>query len=350
MSVNYANALAKHIDASYLCCTRMEGLLKPELSPEVGYLFLEKKSTLDLKALLKLRSFVVKNKIYLVHAHSSSWFLAVLVKISLPGLKLVWHDHYGRELSKRKPGILKPASRFFDVIISVNPNLKKWAEENLFCEKVMFFKNFLPVKNREVSLQKDKLPLLVPASYWEGGFKIVYLANLRPQKDHLTLLKAFELVEKNFPEISLHLIGKDEENNYSKELKTYVERKELKEKVFFYGEQENVDELLQEFNLGVLSSSSEGLPLALLEYGRAGLPVVCTSVGECAEVVGENGIVIPPQDAKKLADAILLYAESKDLREELSVSFHNSIIKKYSEEAVVSEVIDYFKKLGLRET
>ena len=38
--------------------------------------------------------------------------------------------------------------------------------------------------------------------------------------------------------------------------------------------------------MGVLSSASEGLPLALLEYGRAGLPVVCTDVGNVSEVVG----------------------------------------------------------------
>src|SRR5690606_5619236 len=94
MSVTYANALVKRIDASFLCCTRKEGLLKKQLSPEVGYLFLNKKSTLDLQAFRKLRNFVKENKIDLIQAHSSSWFLALMVKLSLPKLKLVWHDHY----------------------------------------------------------------------------------------------------------------------------------------------------------------------------------------------------------------------------------------------------------------
>ncbi len=50
MSVNYANALARRMDGSYLCCTRKEGLLKKQLAPEVGYLFLNRQGTLDLKA------------------------------------------------------------------------------------------------------------------------------------------------------------------------------------------------------------------------------------------------------------------------------------------------------------
>ena len=348
MAVNYANALAKRTDGSFLCCTRLEGLLKSQLSPEVGYLFLEKKNTLNLKAFWKLRKFIKRNKIDLIQAHSSSWFLAVLVKLSLSEVKLVWHDHYGRELKERKAGLVKMASRYFDGIISVTADLKKWGEENLSSKTVVFFRNFLPTENFEIQLQKNKHPLFGSHSYQESGFKIVCLANLRPQKDHSTLLKAFELVEKKYPKISLHLIGKDEENDYSKKLKIFVKRKDWEEKVFFYGEQANVEGFLKNSDLGILSSASEGLPVALLEYGRARLPVVCTGVGECAEVVGDNGIVVPPQDAGKLANAILLYAESKDLREELSIAFHNSIIKKYSEEAVASEVIDYFKNLDLR--
>ena len=47
---------------------------------------------------------------------------------------------------------------------------------------------------------------------------------------------------------------------------------------------------------GVLSSVSEGLPVSLLEYGMAGLPVIVTDVGQCAEVVGNGrfGRVVPP--------------------------------------------------------
>ena len=342
MSVNYANALAKHIDASYLCCSRMEGLLKPELSPEVGYLFLEKKSTLDLKAYIKLRKFVKDNKIDLIQAHSSSWFLALIVKLGLPGLKLVWHDHYGRNLNDRSIGVLKPASRFFDGIISVNAALKEWAEKNLNAKELRFFRNFLPDAPGRVSGEFSSL------KGQQDSFKILCLANLRPQKDHLNLLKAFEMVEKTNPQISLHLLGKDEEGKYSKELKTFVRRNHLEGKVFFYGETKNVPELLLQADLGVLSSVSEGLPLALLEFGRAGLPVICTAVGECPVVVGKEGLLVPPADPFALSDAILIYLKDKKKRKAATENYQKKILEEYSEKNILPEVENFYEKILAR--
>ncbi len=55
MAVSYANLLHKKEQGSYICCTRGEGELKDQLSPEIGYLFLNKRSTLDIKAVTKLR-------------------------------------------------------------------------------------------------------------------------------------------------------------------------------------------------------------------------------------------------------------------------------------------------------
>ena len=90
MAVNYANALQKKLGFSALCTTREEGQLKAMLSPEVGYLFLGKKKALDFKAILKLRSYVKKNKIEFIHAHSSSFFTAVLLKNEPVWISEIW--------------------------------------------------------------------------------------------------------------------------------------------------------------------------------------------------------------------------------------------------------------------
>ena len=339
MSVTYANALAKRIDASYLCCTRMQGLLKPELSPEVGYLFLEKKSAFDLKAFVKLRKFVKDNRIDLIQAHSSSWFFALMVKLSLPKLKLLWHDHYGRNLKERRIGVLKPASGFFDGIISVNIALKEWAEKNLNAKEVRFFRNFIPDAKSKVSVQFS------PLKGQQDAFKILCLANLRPQKNHLNLLKAFEMIEKANAQVSLHLLGKDEESKYSKELKIFVKRNHLEGKVFFYGETQFVQELLLQADLGVLSSASEGLPLALLEYGSAGLPVISTAVGECPEVMGKEGILVPPADPEALSKAIRQYISQPGTRKEAAEKFRKKILEEYSERTILPQVENFFRKI-----
>lgn len=340
MSVHYANALAERIDASYLCCTRMEGLLKSHLSNDVGYLFLNKKSPLDLNAFIKLRNFVKENKIDLIQAHSSSWFLGLIVKLSLPDVKLVWHDHYGQELKERQPGILIQGSRYFDGIISVNSDLKYWAEGNLKSKNVSFFRNFLPAaEDNSTSKVKDGYPL-------KGeGFRIICLANLRPQKDHQNLLKAFEILLKEHPDVSLHLVGKVEEDEYSKELKMFVKQHKLQEKVFIYGEQKNILAFLKQSDLGVLSSASEGLPVSLLEYGCARLPVICTDVGECAEVIGSDGKLIPPKNPEALAEAISFYLENDSKRMKDATSFHSAVIAAFSEKKVVPELIKFYEEI-----
>lgn len=345
MAVNYANGLATRIEGSFLCCTRMEGLLKEELKPEVGYLFLNKKSVLDRKAFLLLKRFIQEKRINLIQAHSSSFFLAVLIKWAVPGLKIIWHDHYGRDLISRKPGVLIPFSRFFDLVICVNKDLENWARKELYAREVIFVRNFVP----EIAFQDVKPRFLNPVrSVPLGGkdeFKIICLANLRPQKDHVNLLEAFLLVRKNYKNISLHIIGKTTEKEYEEVIVTFIHNNRLEGHVQLYGEQLNIYSFLQMADLGVLSSSSEGLPVALLEYGAAGLPVVCTWVGECQNVIDKNGKLVPPKDPVALAKAIEQYMEDPQERKRDAEAFKKRVKKNFSEEAVLGEVVTVVKEV-----
>ena len=142
MAVNYANALSDKVSFSGLVATRKEGDLKSQLFPGVSYLFLNRNSTIDLKALFKLRQYVITHRVSFVHAHSSSFLLAVLLKIVNPKIKIVWHDHYGNSefLKIRKKRVLRLGSLFFHRIITVNELLQKWATQQLFCKK---YPNFL---------------------------------------------------------------------------------------------------------------------------------------------------------------------------------------------------------------
>ena len=104
MAINYANALAENIEFSGLIATRKEGYLKSQLSNKVHYLFLNRKSTIDFKAILRLRKYCKENKIDFLQAHSSSFFTAFLVKLCYFKINIIWHDHNGLSefISKRK--------------------------------------------------------------------------------------------------------------------------------------------------------------------------------------------------------------------------------------------------------
>lgn len=337
MAVNIANALSQDIEESFLCTTRSEGILKEFILAEVNYFFLKKRVILDFRAVLKLRSFIIKNGIDMIHAHSSSFFLAVLLKLTYPKIKIIWHDHYGNSelLEERKYIILKYMSFFFNTVIAVNNNLASWAKHKLLCNKVVFIPNF-----SEKVFSKESIVL-----EGEDNKRIVCLANLRPQKDHETLINAFKLVNEQFPDWTLHLVGKEFNDTYEKYLKRLVLDKGLEERAFFYGTTKNVHAILSKCDIGVLSSKSEGLPLALIEYGLNNLAVISTNVGECSKVIADvsNGMLIPPENPLKMSEAINQLIKNRSLREEKALNFNSHIKNNYSKTKFIEKLMKIYE-------
>ena len=114
MAINYANALSKRADFSGLVATRAEGHLKGQLNDSVSYLFLKKKKTLDFAAAFRLKKYCQEHKVDILQPHSSSYFIALLVKIIYPKIQIIWHDHNGLSefISSQKSLVLKMASFF----------------------------------------------------------------------------------------------------------------------------------------------------------------------------------------------------------------------------------------------
>lgn len=339
MSVSYANALAERIEGSYLCSTRLEGFLKEELDKRVNYLFLNKKSSLDKKAILKLKNFIKNHDIDLVQAHGSSYFIACIVKMIWPNFKLVWHVHNGASEKMKffELNILKFLSRFFDGIIAVNISLSNWTKENLNCQNVIDLPNF--VLNNSSTKVGD---LILKGE--ADAFKIICVANLRPEKDYANLIAAFKEFAKN-KNVSLHILGNDLDSIYSKKILKELENLEITNKIFYYGSRRNVNLVLKQADLGVISSRSEGLPVALLEYGSAGLCVVSTDVGQCKKVIKNNGIVINKEDHISMSEAFNTYYSNKELAKSDASKFHNDINKNYSPNAVVSRLIAFYNSI-----
>jgi glycosyltransferase involved in cell wall biosynthesis len=338
MSVNLANALAQKGMESFLCATRKGGALEAMVDARVNTLILHKKSAIDVMALYRLVRFIKKNGIDVIHAHSSSFFTAVLVK-PLTGVRIVWHDHYGNaELLETRPvKSLRYTSRFFDAVISVNEKLAAWSRENLQVadERVVYLPNFadLTLQNTQPDLPGTK------------ETRIVCLANLREQKDHLTLLKAFKMLREKEKKWHLLLVGEDREDAYSAALKTYIQENGLQDSVHILGSRSDSTDILLLCTIGVLSSVSEGLPVALLEYGLAKLPVVCTDVGQCGEVLGggKYGRLVPPHSPEAMAEEIGELVGNAALRERHAADLFERIHDKYSEAAVVDRLMKIYK-------
>jgi glycosyltransferase involved in cell wall biosynthesis len=339
VALNYANSLNDCIDKSFLCTTRKEGVLKQGIANGVGYLFLQRKRVVDLKAIKTLRHYIRTNKITIMHAHASSFFLAGLVKLSMPSLKLVWHEHYGNrnQVSKFQNLILKIASLLFNKVIVVSEKLKLWSNANLYIKDAIYLPNY-------VLKTKEKKETFL---YGVEGKRIVILANLRPDKDHLNLLEAFLIVKKKYSDWTLHIIGKMHDDAYTISVQRYVKVQALENHVFFYKSCKDIYHILSQATIGVLASKSEGLPLSLLEYGLAGLPVVVTNVGYCADVVSHktNGLVVTPQSAIDLSKGLEALITNNDIRRIYGEQLKKRVQHLYAEKAVIAKLLNLYKAL-----
>ncbi len=337
MAVNLANGLLGHVEGSFLCCTRLEGELKIALDPTVSYLFLEKKNSLDKSALGKLRRYIKNNRIDIIHAHGTSYFLAGLLKFTGTRIKIVWHDHYGGRSLKKAYNfpVLYVCSYLFDGIITANTDLLRWVEKNLKGKNKIYIPNFVPAQQ--------------PCIFKEGidtkNRYIVCLANIKSPKNHLNLLKSFLRILPEYPAIKLYLIGKYFNDSYKQQLEEYINANNINSSVIFKGEIISNFHLLQNAEIGVLSSDSEGLPMALLEYGIAGIPVVCTDVGLCGVLVKGFGRVVPIRDDKALAEGIIFYLNNPEQSKIDAHLFRESIKTNYSEKSAIPQFYSYYNKL-----
>lgn len=335
MAVNYANALVDYVGFSGLITTRKEGMLKDQLVEDVNYFYLKKKSNLDINAFLKFRRYIKINKITHIHAHSSSFFWATLLKLTMPKLKLIWHDHYGNSefLSQRNSFSLKLSSLFFHNSIAVNEKLLIWAKEKLYCKNNIYLPNFSILDTS----QTEKKTILKGIQ----DKRIVCLANLRPQKNHFFLIEIAKRIKEQHPDWTFHLIGKDFEDQYSEKIKKHIKTNSLEKSVFVYGAKNDVANILSQSDIGILTSESEGLPVALIEYGFSELPIVTTDVGQISSVVEytSEGFVVPSNDLESFSSKLELLINDFKLRKEKGLALKEKVVEKFSKEAVLKKYL-----------
>jgi glycosyltransferase involved in cell wall biosynthesis len=338
MAVSYANALSYRIEFSGLVATRKQGPLLEQINDSVKYLFLDKKKSVDLKSVFKLRKFVIENEVEIIHAHSTSFFTATVLKFTYPKIKIVWHEHYGARANQSRTDnlVLLFSSLFFSSVIVVNKQLKIWVKKNLYSNKVFYVPNFIPSDSTQPN-----------STFLKGifGKRIICVANLRKEKNHFLLVEVAKKINFSHPEWTFHLVGKNFEDKYSNQLINSISELKLENSIFIYGSKLDIKNILDQSAIALLTSNSEGLPVALLEYGYYKKPVVVTRVGEIALVVqnGINGFVVPPNDVDLFYTSLVKLIESDTLQIKFANALQETINQNYSEDGIITQYLKWLE-------
>jgi glycosyltransferase involved in cell wall biosynthesis len=179
-------------------------------------------------------------------------------------------------------------------------------EEGCAPEKVVVVRNGLDLARFD---QLAAQPLQSPLP--EGPL-VAVIGNLWPVKGHRTLLEAVAQLPPALHRFRFVCAGEGPEREY---LQRRIVELGLQERVVLLGHRLDVPVVLSQAVAACLCSSAEGLSNALMEAMAARLPIVATNVGGNPELVGDNGLLIPPGDARALAEALAALLQAPHLRE-----------------------------------
>jgi glycosyltransferase involved in cell wall biosynthesis len=329
MALNLANGLSSEIEFSGLMVTREEGGLRQLVDQKTPYLFLKRNSVLDFKAIKKAVDWLKKNQVDIIHAHGTSLFFAVLCKLKFSKIKIIWHDHYGNsELLQQRPKILLFfLIRLVNKVIVVNQHLLHWNKTVLHVRKVQMIPNF-----SNLIAPNSPKNFNIPQLNGKEGKRILCVANFRKQKNHELILKVAEKILHHFPDWTFHLVGKSFEDDYIRNLKSFVKSRDITN-VFFYHYAFNISDMMKQANIGILSSISEGLPLVVLEYANHELPVLSTDVGDITLVIKDqvNGFLVKSIDENAFYERLVQLIESEELRVSFGKMVKEHVEKEFSE-------------------
>ena len=184
-------------------------------------------------------------------------------------------------------------------------------------------------------------------SFAPDDYLIGIVAALEDHKGHKYLIEAARLIKLRVPKIKIVVVGR---GSLDVELDQQAHDLRVDDLVFFLGFREDVPRILASLDVFVLSSYLEGLGSSIMDAMASRLPVVATDVGGIPEVVvkDETGLLVPPRDPERLADAIIRLYHDRGLAIRLGKRGYAVVHEKFSAEAMARRIIAAYERIAER--
>jgi len=249
----------------------------------------------DIKAFFALKKIIKKGKYDIVHCHSAkAGFLGRMGARSAGVKKVFYTVHSWSFYNKGEYGFMEKVFLAMEKISSLGASKIVCVSNRVMADgvrkRIAKPKKFLLIQNGidfNVENKRDE----IRKSYGIGSKEIVVgmTARLAYPKDPLLFIQVAREVLKEKKNVRFILIG---DGSLSKKCHDFVGKEKLEEKVLLVGEKPPLQarELFFAFDIFILLSHFEGMPITILEAMFAGLPVIASNVGGVPELIeGEKG-------------------------------------------------------------
>ena len=283
----------------------------------------------DVAAMVKLRRVLRALRPDIFHANlseGSSCQYGLLVALSIPGLRVVATENSPMGV---RSGLSRRIKRFsaprFDAHIGVGRRAAALVEADvgLASGAVEVIPNAVPVVEHRSPAHR------APAGS-DSPVRIVAISRFDPVKGLDVLFDAVALLDRgSLSPFEVVVIGDGPQRG---ELEAHIDRLGIRDLVTLVGWVDDARQELVDFDLFVLPSRLEGLPMSLLEAMHARVAVVATDVGSVREVLDSDavGVVVAPGDAPALAEAIGALIDDGQRRHGLAAAGQARALEQYT--------------------
>ena len=346
--VNICKTINRDIFDISVLCLRDLGEFVPEIE-KMGIQVLllpQKKNGTDFFAFLKVAQILRDQKVDIIHTHNTQPFVDGTMGALLAGVKTIIHTDHSREYPDKRRYMFAEwlMSHFVYKVVGVSEATSKdlIKYEKISPRKVMTIMNGIDGSKFDICIDKERKKKELGIT--NDGPIIGIGVRLMRQKGITYLLKAMPEIVKRYPDITLVIAG---EGDCEGRLKKEAGDLGIEKNVLFIGPRLDIPELLKLFDLYVLPSLWEGLPIVLLEAMAAGCPVVATNVGGNYMAIqhGENGSLIEPKNPVLLASEVIRVLGDEELRKDYARKGIELFKKNFGAEVMTQ----HYQRLYLRE-
>lgn len=350
---NLIITMCKSIDRSIfepmVACLKRKGALADILEKD-GFEVIELRNNVTgsgkYTTFFQLKKVIKERSIDVIHTHNTGplidAFFARLLSFSFP--RIVHTDHTREKWpDKRRYMFLEYfASYFVNHFIAVSEEAKEKIVqyEHINASKIKVLDNGIKVDDF-VSSSNYKQAKRVELGIQQYSNVIGLSVVLRKQKGITYLLKALPEIINKIPD-TVCVIGGDgpEKENLLEETRILG----VEKNVIFIGPRKDIAEVLSIYDLYILPSEWEGLPLSLLEAMASKRCIIATSVGAIPKVLdnGRCGLLIPPKDPTAISKSVIALLNSNEKRKEYSDNAFKYVNDNFNLKNMIKKYENYY--------
>ncbi len=309
----------------------------------------------DLLALLELSGLLLRLRPDVLHTHSSKAGILGRLAGFIAGVPVVVHTYHGFGFHDRQTPLVKDAyvalerlcARLSDALVFVSKANVAYAAAHALVrsEDAVLIRSGVALSALPAKIDKAALK----TSIGVGMHKklVVSIGNLKPQKNAADFVLAAADILRSAPETRFVFIG-DGPQRKALEAKAFALG--LHDRLFLLGWRRDAASWLAAADVFAMTSLWEGLPRALVEAMKSGVPPVCYATDGVTDLIddGRNGFAVAPGDRAGLAAKIASLLADEPLRARLGAAAAASIGPEFDIDGMVRSQEALYERLLFR--